>query len=112
VCSLFVPLGPSLRWAWGLTGLPPDTCDYIYLYIYIYYDTCCALLPVLNNSLPTTDVLAKRFVQFLQKCSVSDSPLVKCFVIKLLVSLLSVLTTKDLSICIQYTWCHSYVCID
>jgi len=36
-------------------------------------DTHCALLPVLSNTLPVIDELAKRSVRFLQRCLSSDS---------------------------------------
>ena len=35
--------------------------------------THCALLPVLSNTLPVTDELAKRSVRFMQMCLSSDS---------------------------------------
>ena len=46
--------------AWGL---PPDMH--------------CALLPRLSNSLPVCDKLAKCCVQFIQRCRIIDSRLVK-----------------------------------
>ena len=40
-------------------------------------DTHCALLPVLSNSLPVIDELAKRSVRFIQNCLDSDSLVVR-----------------------------------
>ena len=40
-------------------------------------DTHCALLPILSNSLPVTDELAKRSVRFIQNCLDSDSLVVR-----------------------------------
>jgi len=40
-------------------------------------NTHCALLPVLSNSLPVIDELAKRSVSFIQRCLSSDSHLVR-----------------------------------
>jgi len=46
----------GLRRAWGLPA-----------------DTHCALLPILSNSLPVIDELAKKSVRFIQNCLDSDS---------------------------------------
>jgi len=40
-------------------------------------DTYCALLPVLSNTLPAIDELAKRSVRFVQRCLSSDSHTVR-----------------------------------
>jgi len=50
----------GLRRAWGLPA-----------------DTHCALLPILSNSLPVIDELAKRSVRFIQNCLDSDSLIVR-----------------------------------
>jgi len=50
----------GLRRAWGLPA-----------------DTHCALLPILSNSLPVIDELAKRSVRFIQNCLDSDSLVVR-----------------------------------
>jgi len=50
----------SLRWAWGLP-----------------VDAHRALLPILSNSLPVTDDLAKRSVRFIQNCLVGDSQVLR-----------------------------------
>ena len=50
----------GLRRAWGLPA-----------------DTHCALLPILSNSLPVIDKLAKRSVRFIQNCLDSDSLVVR-----------------------------------
>jgi len=50
----------GLRLAWGLPA-----------------DTHCALLPILSNSLPVIDELAKRSVRFIQNCLDSDSLVVR-----------------------------------
>ena len=36
-------------------------------------DTHCALLPVLSNTLPVIDELAKRSIRFMHRCLSSDS---------------------------------------
>ena len=50
----------GLRRAWGLPA-----------------DTHCALLPIVSNSLPVIDELAKRSVRFIQNCLDSDSLVVR-----------------------------------
>jgi len=43
-------------------------------------DTHSVLLPVLSNTLPVIDELAKRFVTFIQRCLSSDSCIVRSIV--------------------------------
>ena len=56
VKSVCVTWRKGLRCAWSLPS-----------------DTHCALLPVLSNTLPVFDELAKRSVRFMQRCLSSDS---------------------------------------